>query len=92
MTTDLKAKLGLDVFKPGKIAPIRIKPGLERDPRLRPAVVLCPAGLYSVSGSGEIVLNLEGCLECGTCLIACGRDVLEWDYPEGGLGVQYRYG
>lgn len=92
MTTDLKAKLGLNVFKPGKTSHIRIKSGMERDRRLSPAVFLCPAGLYAENEKGEFTLNLEGCLECGTCLIACGREVLDWDYPEGGFGVQFRLG
>jgi ferredoxin like protein len=31
----LKAKLGLDVFKPDTEPHIRIKPGMEKDPRLK---------------------------------------------------------
>lgn len=88
----LKAKLGIDVFKPGKAAHIRIKQGRENDPRLAYAAWLCPAGLYSTNEKGEHTMTTDGCLECGTCLIVCGFDVLEWNYPEGGYGVQYRYG
>lgn len=89
---DLKAKLGLDVFKPGGEPHIRIKTGMEKDPRLRRAVRLCPAGLYTLNDRGEVSLTVDGCLECGTCRIACGTDVLEWTYPEGNCGVQFRYG
>jgi ferredoxin like protein len=89
---DLKAKLGLDVFKPVGDPHIRIRSGKEKDPRLKPAVRLCPAGLYSENEAGEIVLDIDGCLECGTCRLACGTDVLEWNYPEGGTGVQFRFG
>ncbi|MEK6545549.1 MAG: ferredoxin family protein, partial [Nitrospinota bacterium] len=32
----------------------------------------------------------EGCLECGTCRIAC--EFIEWRNPKGGYGVCYRYG
>jgi ferredoxin like protein len=94
MTDDsvLKAKLGLNVFKPGKAAPIRIKAGMEKDVRLKPAVRLCPAGLYAQNEAGEVTLTIDGCLECGTCRIACGTEVLDWEYPEGGYGVQYRFG
>jgi len=92
-TMDMKAKLGLNVFKPAAVPHIKIKQGMERDPRLTSALRLCPAGLYSVNESGEVVLaTLDGCLECGTCRLACGTEVLEWDYPEGGTGVQYRFG
>jgi ferredoxin like protein len=88
----LKAKLGLDVFKPGKEPHIRIKPGMERDPRLRPALWACPAGLYTENAIGEVLLAADGCLECGTCRLVCGTEVLDWAYPEGGTGVQYRFG
>jgi ferredoxin like protein len=90
--TDLKAKLGLNVFKPLPEPHIRIRTGKEKDPRLKPAVRACPAGLYSESDAGEVVLAIDGCLECGTCRIACGTDVLDWNYPEGGAGVQFRFG
>ncbi|MBN2254546.1 MAG: 4Fe-4S dicluster domain-containing protein [Deltaproteobacteria bacterium] len=88
----LKAKLGLDVFKPGLEPHIVIRPGMEKDPRLKKAILVCPAGLYSENEKGEVVLTIDGCLECGTCRIACGTDVLDWNYPDGGTGVQFRFG
>ena len=88
----LKAKLGLDVFKPGTEPHIKIRPGMEKDPSLRQAVKACPAGLYSETGKGDVALTIDGCLECGTCRFVCGPDVLEWHYPEGGTGVQFRFG
>ena len=92
-TVDLKSKLGLDVFKPVGQPHIKIKAGKEKDHRLKPAVRLCPAGLYSKSENGEVTLaTVDGCLECGTCLLACGTEVLDWTYPEGGTGVQFRFG
>jgi ferredoxin like protein len=39
-----------------------------------------------------VELTIDGCLECGTCRIACGTEVLEWYYPSGGAGVQFRFG
>ncbi len=88
----LKAKLGLDVFKPDREPHIKIKPGMNKDPRLKRAVLVCPAGLYSENEEGEVEFTIDGCLECGTCRIACGTDVLEWNYPGGGTGVQFRFG
>ena len=88
----LKAKLGLNVFIADQNPHIRIKPGQEADPRLKKAVGVCPAGLYSENPDGTIVLSMDGCLECGTCLLVCGSEVLEWNYPGGGTGVQYRFG
>ena len=88
----MKAKLGLDVFKKDKEFHIKIKAGKENDPRLKKAILVCPAGLYSENSSGHVEISVDGCLECGTCLIACGEDVLEWHYPTGGTGVQFRFG
>jgi len=88
----LKDKLGLDVFKEDKEPHIKIKEGMEKDSRLKRAILVCPAGLYSEGENGETKLLIDGCLECGTCLIACGSDILEWNYPAGGSGVQYRFG
>jgi ferredoxin like protein len=90
--TDLKAKLGLDVFKPLSEPHIRIRSRKERDERLLAAVRICPAGLYSRNDQGDVVLTTDGCLECGTCRLLCTTDVLEWRYPEGGTGVQFRFG
>ncbi|MDD2586422.1 MAG: 4Fe-4S dicluster domain-containing protein [Syntrophomonadaceae bacterium] len=88
----LKAKLGLDVFKPDKEPHIMIKPGMEKDPRLKKAMLVCPAGLYSENEKGEVELTIDGCLECGTCRMVCGAEVLDWEYPSGGAGVQFRFG
>ena len=88
----LKAKLGVNVFKPDKTKHINIRPGCEKVPRLKVAVQVCPAGLYSLNDRGEVELDIDGCLECGTCRIACGPEVLDWNYPNGESGVQFRFG
>ncbi|MBP8979762.1 MAG: 4Fe-4S dicluster domain-containing protein [Syntrophobacterales bacterium] len=89
---ELKAKLGLDVFKPGGPPHIRIREGREGDPRLRKMTTICPAGLYGETEGGKVSLTVDGCLECGTCRLVCSPEVLSWEYPEGGTGVQFRYG
>lgn len=91
-TLGLKSKLGLNVFKEDSQRHIVIKPGMEKDPRLKRAILVCPAGLYSENENGEVELTIDGCLECGTCRLACGTDVLDWNYPAGGAGVQFRFG
>ena len=48
--------------------------------------------IYSENDNGEIIIGVDGCLECGTCLLVCGPEVLEWHYPSGGAGVQFRFG
>ena len=54
---------------------------------------VCPAELYEWNKEVDrMVVEFAGCLECGTCLVACRHDALSWKYPKGGFGVQYRYG
>lgn len=92
MNASLKSKLGLDAFKEVGEFHIRIKEETKHDPRMRAAILVCPAGLYSEKENGEVVVTKDGCLECGTCKIACGDSLLEWRYPDAMCGVQYRFG
>jgi ferredoxin like protein len=39
-----------------------------------------------------MVVEFAGCLECGTCMVACIYGSIKWHYPRSGYGVQYRYG
>ena len=53
----------------------------------------CPAIVYSVEKSTEVTkASFENCVECGTCLVSCPYDAINWVYPRGGFGVQYKYG
>jgi ferredoxin like protein len=58
---------------------------------LHPCVTVCPAGCFTLEGE-EMVVQYEGCLECGTCRIICSEGALTWDYPLGGFGVSVRHG
>ncbi len=52
---------------------------------------ICPAKCYLWNAEkNRIEFAYELCLECGTCLLACDRDALEWNYPKGGFGVCFR--
>jgi ferredoxin like protein len=91
----LESKLGLDVFKiDSEHAHIVIDHDVCRETcTLRPCLYVCPADLYSyVQERDEIFVDYEGCLECGTCVIVCQDEALEWHYPRAGFGIQYRFG
>jgi ferredoxin like protein len=59
----------------------------------KPCTFACPAGLYILK-DGEISFDYAGCLECGTCRVVCPKasEALNWQYPRGGFGVNFRYG
>jgi ferredoxin like protein len=89
----IEAKLGLDAFKLDDRSHITINQEACRTRcELKPCLVVCPADLYSVSANGEMQVDYEGCLECGTCMVVCPEGALEWVYPRAGLGVHYRFG
>lgn len=59
---------------------------------LQPCLTVCPAELFTLSG-GAVLFSYEGCLECGTCYVACGtrgNGGVSWSYPRGGYGVCFR--
>ncbi|AKI98315.1 ferredoxin family protein [Kosmotoga pacifica] len=57
----------------------------------RPCTYVCPADVYEWDGQ-HMEVKFEGCLECGTCRIACPFDNIEWEYPNGGYGILYKFG
>lgn len=54
---------------------------------------VCPAALYRRDEAGVKSFDYAGCLECGTCRIACGDTIIKkWEYPQPTMGVEYRFG
>ena len=53
---------------------------------MKKIVTLCPAKCYSEE-SGRVVIQHEGCVDCGTC-----SQETEWRHPRGEKGIQYKYG
>ena len=90
----IEEKLALDAFKTDKESHITINHEICRSRcDLRPCLFVCPAHLYSYNEEhDEMVVEYAGCLECGTCLVACKEGALSWSYPRGDYGIQYRFG
>lgn len=63
----------------------------ERRCDTKQCAVCCPAGCYTVENR-KVALITDGCLECGTCRIVCTQRNLEWEYPRGGYGIQFKFG
>ena len=53
---------------------------------LKKIVTLCPTKCYS-SENEQVMLQHEGCVECGTCSLET-----DWKHPRGEKGVVYQYG
>ena len=56
-------------------------------------IMVCPAALYKRDAEGNKTFDYAGCLECGTCRIACGDTIVrKWVNPGPTMGVEYRFG
>ncbi len=55
----------------------------------KPCMTFCPARVYEWKDDHTTV-GYEGCLECGACRIACSFNNIQWTFPRGGFGVQFR--
>jgi ferredoxin like protein len=87
----IERKLALDTYNVDRN---RI---IDRDVCLRcvrqQCINCCPATCYTPQEDGRVLFSYEGCVECGTCRIVCHEfDNIEWTYPRGGFGIQYRHG
>ena len=89
----LEEKLALDFFRNDERSHIVIDQERCKRCQLRLCISICPGGLYSLNEeTGEMAVEYAGCLECGSCMVVCPEGALDWRYPKGGYGVQYRYG
>ena len=93
-TVNVEAKLGRNVFKLDKTSHIEIDADVCRSRcSTRYCLFVCPAEVYSWNEERQQVhVEFEGCLECGTCTLACQEGTLQWRHPQAGFGVQYRFG
>ena len=85
-------KLALDAFKNDKESHILLDLQVCHTCQERFCIYACPANLYALTEKGEMTVEFAGCLECGTCMIACVYGSVKWKHPKGGFAVQYRFG
>ena len=57
----------------------------------RACVQSCPANCFTWNEETNLLsVVYETCLECGTCYVICDKGAVDWTYPRGGYGVNYR--
>ena len=57
----------------------------------RPCISICPAAVYAWEEQ-QLLVQCNGCLECGACRFVCLHDNIDWNYPRGGFGVTIKHG
>ena len=89
----VEEKIALDAIKNDKESHITLDQTICGKCKERMCVTVCPGHLYALNEeTGDMVVEYAGCLECGTCKIACIYKAITWEYPGGEFGIQYRYG
>ncbi|HBA54969.1 MAG TPA: hypothetical protein DCZ04_11100 [Syntrophorhabdus aromaticivorans] len=90
----VEEKLALDAFRTDSESHITIDHEIcRRRCTIKYCLFVCPGHLYTYNEEAdEVVVEYAGCLECGTCKIACTEGAIKWVYPRGEFGVQYRFG
>ncbi len=92
-SVNVDVKLGVNKFRVDEENPHIVVVKNPDMSELKKLINACPAGLYKLTNEGTLQFDYAGCLECGTCRVLCGNTLLEkWEYPQGTLGVEYRYG
>ena len=63
------------------------------DEEFEKLIMVCPAALYKRDEIGKKSFDYAGCLECGTCRVACGDTIVtKWKNPQPTKGIEYRFG
>ena len=93
-TLEVSDLLGRDSFEVDEdYAHIAIDPAICASCPHHACVAACPAQLFTRDEEGVMHFDHAGCLECGTCRIACeGTIVKKWVNPGPTMGVEYRLG
>ena len=92
-TKKIEEKIACNAIKNDKESHIKLRQDICKTCQEHFCVYACPGHLYSLNEeTGEMVVEYAGCLECGTCKIACIYGSVSWEYPGGEYGVRYRYG
>lgn len=88
---DVAVRLKLSRYNLDREAHIKVDYELCRKCEHRACLTACPAQCYLPQAEQGVVLNYEGCLECGTCYVICDQGGLQWEFPKGGCGISYRF-
>lgn len=89
--TILEDKLAINKYDIDREVHITFNEDICKECTSHECLYVCPAGCYKLVGE-HITFSFEGCLECGSCNIACARKAIIWKLPRGGLGISYQYG
>lgn len=95
LTLSLEDKLYRTKYEPDPdTTHIKVELDNCRRCEVKPCTFVCPAKVYRVDPNDEKMVKVshENCLECGTCVQICPFGTIDWNCPDGGIGVKYKFG
>jgi len=91
MSLNVEDKLAVNKYDVDREVHIQVDGEVCQACEERYCLYVCPADCYKLV-EGHVTFSYEGCLECGSCRIACRRGAIEWNLPRPGFGVCFEYG
>jgi ferredoxin like protein len=87
----VEEKLALNKFEVDREVHITVDESKCQECNLKLCIYACPADCY-VLRDEHVTFSYEGCLECGSCRLACDKSAIRWVNPRGGFGICYQFG
>lgn len=89
--TTAEEKLAVNKYDLDPEVHLTLDPEACRTCNQRACLYACPADCYRLVEE-HVTFSYEGCLECGSCRLACPKGAITWTLPRGGLGICFQYG
>ncbi|TFF97898.1 MAG: ferredoxin family protein [Promethearchaeota archaeon] len=55
-------------------------------------VNVCLAGCFKITKKKAEIVNLDECMECGSCWYICPEEAIQFFWPKGGTGYKSDWG
>jgi len=85
-TLNVDVKLGVNKFRVDEENPHIVLVDSPDPKEFDKLILACPANLYKRDADGTVRFDYAGCLECGKTILQ------KWEFPQGTLGIEFRFG
>ena len=90
-TLNVEDKLAINKYDIDRDVHIKVNGTICNTCQRHYCLYACPANCYKLTEE-HITYSYEGCLECGSCRVACTNKAIDWTIPRPGFGICYEFG